>query len=243
MRAMISPTCPSAVPSTSAPPRRASRTVTSRRSAAWRSRAVALDPFADPAPPREDLPDSDWCERVVVGRGSKHSDHEGDTLVVRAFTREDVPDVAALLLGSGMSGFPTERRTLEVYLAGAIGAFPFGTYLVGVLNGEVVATVGVSFNADTRRKFTTLAPPVDEAYLSDLTVLEERRGGGLGVAMLRGAEAFARAMKSDEMWLHVALKKPKVCALYADNGYSVAGIDPGLFGWRGRLLMRRKMFE
>jgi len=162
-------------------------------------------------------------------------------MVVRAFAEDDVDDVAKLLLDSGMLGFPTERATLRAYLLGTIGAYPYGTYLVGVVEGEIVATVGVSFNAETRRSFSSLAPPSDEAYLSDLTVDVDARGRGLGSAMLRGAEDFARAMGANEMWLHVALKKPKVCAMYYDRGYGVAGVDPGLFGWRGRLLMRKKI--
>jgi hypothetical protein len=32
-----------------------------------------------------------------------------------------------------------------------------------------------------------------------------------------------------------------VIALYRDHGYGVGGIDPGLLGWRGRLLMKRKL--
>lgn len=163
-------------------------------------------------------------------------------MTVRAFGAEDVGDVATLLLESGMQGFPTERRTLEVYLANAVGAFPYGTYLVGSLDdGEVAATVGVSFNEETRRRFSSLSPPSDEGYLSDLTVALDKRGAGLGVAMLHGAEEFARAMGSREMWLHVALKKPGVVSLYRQHGYAVRGVDPGLFGWRGRLLMSRNM--
>ena len=57
--------------------------------------------------------------------------------------------------------------------------------------GAIVATVGVSFNAQTRRRFATLRPPPDAAYLSDLTVLVAERGSGLGEAMLAAAEAFA----------------------------------------------------
>ena len=210
----------------------------------------------------------------------------GYTLVAGAFMREEVPVVADLLLGSGMAGFPLERRTLEVYLQGAVPAFPYGTYLVGRLraptsvrdqnagavaqsakeeeeeeeacdtpacpasswseekaswHGPVVATVGVSFNQDTRRKFSSLSPPSDAAYLSDLTVLVAERGEGLGRAMLAAAEAFAADMRTPAMYLHVAMKKPGVVKLYKEEGYAVCGVDPGVFGWRGRLLMRKKM--
>ena len=141
----------------------------------------------------------------------------GYTLLVNAFTAEEVPVVADLLLGSGMAGFPLERRTLEVYLRGAVPAFPYGTYLVGRLrapvarrtaatdeaapadddvelvapasswseekaaaHGPIVATVGVSFNAETRRRFSSLSPPTDCGYLSDLTVFESERDRGSG---------------------------------------------------------------
>ena len=43
------------------------------------------------------------------------------------------------------------------------------------------------------------------------------------------------------MYLHVALKKPGVVRLYRDEGYAIAGFDPGILGWRGRLLMRKSM--
>ena len=48
-------------------------------------------------------------------------------------------------------------------------------------------------------------------------------------------------MRSPWMYLHVALKKPGVVRLYRDEGYGVAGFDPGILGWRGRLLMRKSM--
>ena len=57
----------------------------------------------------------------------------GYVLVCSTFTKDDVPAVADLLLGSGMAGFPLERKTLLVYLGGAVPAFPQGTYLVGRL--------------------------------------------------------------------------------------------------------------
>ena len=59
--------------------------------------------------------------------------------------------------------------------------------------------------------------------------------------MLAAAEEFARDMRSPWMCLHVALKKPGVVRLYRDEGYDVVGVDPGILGWRGRLLMRKSM--
>ena len=190
------------------------------------------------------------------------------------------------MLNSGMAGFPLERRTLLVYLRGAVPAFPNGTYLIGRLraprsgpregggdgafpagegskdfndaasfasprsswseekasaHGPVVATVGVSFSEATRRKFSSLAPPSDAAYLSDLTVFEAERGNGLGIAMLAAAERFAVDMRAPSMYLHVATKKPGVVKLYKSQGYAIRAVDPGIFGWRGRLLMRKPM--
>ena len=102
--------------------------------------------------------------------------------------------------------------------------------------------MGVSFSEATRRKFSSLAPPSDAAYLSDLTVFEAERGNGLGIAMLAAAERFAVDMRALAMYLHVATKKPGVVRLYLNRGrYAVRAVDPGLFGWRGRLLMRKPM--
>ena len=238
-----------------------------------------MDPFADPVVPRDSdarLPDLDWTAEVPVTEGK----FAGYTLLASAFTGEEVEAVADLLLGSGMAGFPLERRTLLVYLRGAVPAFPHGTYLVGRLrapragtmegrslsdaaltlddaslasprsswseekssaHGPVVATVGVSFTEATRRTFSSLKPPSDAAYLSDLTVFEQERGNGLGIAMLAAAEAFAVDMKSPSMYLHVATKKPGVVKLYKSQGYAIRAVDPGIFGWRGRLLMRKPM--
>jgi ribosomal protein S18 acetylase RimI-like enzyme len=264
---------------------RVSRGATSssgRRDTRWRhpTRAASrVDPFADPVVPRDPdarLPDLDWTAEVPVTEGK----FAGYTLLASAFTGEEVEAVADLLLGSGMAGFPLERRTLLVYLRGAVPAFPHGTYLVGRLrapragtiegrslpdasltlddaslasprsswseekssaHGPVVATVGVSFTEATRRKFSSLKPPSDAAYLSDLTVFEQERGNGLGIAMLAAAEAFAVDMKSPSMYLHVATKKPGVVKLYKSQGYAIRAVDPGIFGWRGRLLMRKPM--
>ena len=261
---------------------------TGRRDTRWRHPARAafrVDPFADPAVPRDPdarLPDLDWTVEVPVTEGK----FAGYTLLANAFTDEEVEAVADLLLNSGMAGFPLERRTLLVYLRGAVPAFPNGTYLIGRLraprsgpregggdgafpagegskdfndaasfasprsswseekasaHGPVVATVGVSFSEATRRKFSSLAPPSDAAYLSDLTVFEAERGNGLGIAMLAAAERFAVDMRSPAMYLHVATKKPGVVRLYKSQGYGVRAVDPGLFGWRGRLLMRKPM--
>ena len=254
---------------------------TGRRYTRWRHPARAafrVDPFADPAVPRDPdarLPDLDWTVEVPVTEGK----FAGYTLLASAFTGEEVEAVADLLLGSGMAGFPLERRTLLVYLRGAVPAFPHGTYLVGRLrapragtiegrsedaastldaaslasprsswseekssaHGPVVATVGVSFTEATRRKFSSLKPPSDAAYLSDLTVFEQERGNGLGIAMLAAAERFAVDMKSPSMYLHVATKKPGVVKLYKSQGYAIRAVDPGIFGWRGRLLMRKPM--
>jgi ribosomal protein S18 acetylase RimI-like enzyme len=237
-----------------------------------------VDPFADPVVPRDldaRLPDLDWTAEVPVTEGK----FAGYTLLASAFTGEEVEAVADLLLGSGMAGFPLERRTLLVYLRGAVPAFPHGTYLVGRLrapragtiegrsedaastldaaslasprsswseekssaHGPVVATVGVSFTEATRRKFSSLAPPSDAAYLSDLTVFETERGNGLGIAMLAAAERFAVDMRAPSMYLHVATKKPGVVKLYKSQGYAIRAVDPGIFGWRGRLLMRKPM--
>ena len=267
---------------------------TGRRDTRWRhpTRAASrVDPFADPVVPRDPdvrLPDLDWTAEVPVTEGK----FAGYTLLVSAFTDEEVEAVADLLLGSGMAGFPLERSTLLVYLRGAVPAFPDGTYLIGRLraprrgpaealandgaarasgteeepgrdadadaselwgprsswseekssaHGPVVATVGVSFSEATRRKFSSLAPPSDAAYLSDLTVFEAERGNGLGIAMLAAAERFAVDMRAPAMYLHVATKKPGVVRLYKNQGYAVRAVDPGLFGWRGRLLMRKPM--
>lgn len=46
-------------------------------------------------------------------------------------------------------------------------------------------------------------------------------------------------MRTPAMYLHVAMKKPGVVKLYKDEGYGVCGVDPGIFGWRGRLLMKK----
>jgi ribosomal protein S18 acetylase RimI-like enzyme len=264
---------------------RVSRGATSssgRRDTRWRhpTRAASrVDPFADPVVPRDPdarLPDLDWTAEVPVTEGK----FAGYTLLASAFTGEEVEAVADLLLGSGMAGFPLERRTLLVYLRGAVPAFPHGTYLVGRLrapragtiegrslpdasstlddaslssprsswseekssaHGPVVATVGVSFTEATRRKFSSLAPPSDAAYLSDLTVFEAERGNGLGIAMLAAAERFAVDMRAPSMYLHVATKKPGVVKLYKSQGYAIRAVDPGIFGWRGRLLMRKPM--
>ena len=250
-------------------------------------RTARIDPFADDpvvSSGSSSLPDVGWTMEVPVTTGK----FAGYVLVCAAFTKDDVPAVADLLLGSGMAGFPLEKKTLLVYLGGAVPAFPQGTYLVGRLRaprdrtrerlredcadgveaparcdvdaddaadapmsswseeksvayGPIVATVGVSFDGATRRRFTSLSPPTDCGYLSDLTVTEAERGEGLGRAMLAAAEEFARDMRSPWIYLHVALKKPGVVRLYRDEGYDVVGVNPGILGWRGRLLMRKSM--
>ena len=129
------------------------------------------DPFAD-AP--EDLPDPGWSTEVLVAEGK----FAGYTLLVNAFTAEEVPVVADLLLGSGMAGFPLERRTLEVYLRGAVPAFPYGTYLVGRLRAPVARRTAATarFRPPRRRR---------------------RRAGGPRVVVVGGESGRARTDRGD----------------------------------------------
>ena len=311
------------------------------------SPAIARDdPFADAATPAaadDDaaaaaLPRVDWTVEVRVTEGK----FAGYTLLCSAFIDDDVPRVADLLLGSGMAGFPLERRTLETYLRGAVPAFPYGTYLVGRLRAPRVG-VGGGARARTSSATTTTDSTTDprpaarrrrgarrnrprtarscapsacpstprrdggsrrcrrrrtrrtsaissssranavraSSFLTLVPIRPRSRGErrslrtfagasirprhafnprprrlstplltpfnstptgeGLGSAMLRAAETFARDMKSEHMYLHVATKKPGVVRLYRGAGYTIRGVDPGLFGWRGRLLMRKEM--
>lgn len=100
-------------------------------------------------------------------------------------------------------------------------------------SGEIVAVADLSEQprdgkvpGDFRfpRPWSRLTPwatrPSRVAYICNLAVLEKWRGQGLGTSLLRSCEKIARERWDfSEVYLHAATAKPKLLAMYGQQGY------------------------
>ena len=67
--------------------------------------------------------------------------------------------------------------------------------------------------------------PAEHGYISDLVVTATRRGAGIGRALLRAAEARARAAGAQVVRLSVLAENHPARALYRDEGFEDSEID------------------
>jgi ribosomal protein S18 acetylase RimI-like enzyme len=92
-----------------------------------------------------------------------------------------------------------------------------GAVLVAECAGEVVGFVSVWTRYRSNEPDDDPAP---HGFVSDLVVLASHRGRGIGRALLRAAEARARAAGADRVLLSVKAGNAGARALYAAEGYA-----------------------
>jgi ribosomal protein S18 acetylase RimI-like enzyme len=68
-------------------------------------------------------------------------------------------------------------------------------------------------------------PQADYAYVSDLVVLATWRRRGIGRALLRRAEAYARALGMDAIGIGVMAGNREARALYDADGYRAVHVE------------------
>eukprot|EP00882_Tetradesmus_deserticola_P030220 GHRQ01033915.1.p1 GENE.GHRQ01033915.1~~GHRQ01033915.1.p1 ORF type:complete len:235 (+),score=67.45 GHRQ01033915.1:78-782(+) len=120
---------------------------------------------------------------------------------------------------------------------------------------RLVGVASLSFSQRGREPFSSLAPPAQQPYLSNMAVDPKVRRQGIGRAMLEACDAAAQDRGQDTVWLHVRQADAAALQLYTSYGYVEVGRDPaavpGVFGlllWQGtaravrpRILMKRSL--
>jgi ribosomal protein S18 acetylase RimI-like enzyme len=91
-----------------------------------------------------------------------------------------------------------------------------GGLLVAEEAGQVVGYVALCLEPEPADYWTTLA---GYAYISDLVVLPEQRGRGLGRALLAEAEHLARRLGANALKINVLARNSAAWSLYRSAGF------------------------
>lgn len=141
------------------------------------------------------------------------------TVTTRWAVPADEDALAALdaVAWDSRSGFPS--------MSGRGGPFfsestPPSVVLVAELDGAVVGYLKL-------KPWTPLEENAHVLGLQGIATLPSARGRGVGTALLRAAEAVARARGARKIWLGVFGTNPRAQALYAREGYVVEGVRRG----------------
>jgi len=153
---------------------------------------------------------------------------------VRVLEERDVDAVGPLLAEAGLLSEAQGRA----WARAAVGAFPEAACLVGEVDGRAVGVVGLSFGLASRQPFTSLVPPDDVAYLSELAVSARVRRAGVATCLMGAAEAFASMMGFSALYLHCRYSDRGAFALYANRGYTIEANDPALLPRRRALKVK-----
>jgi ribosomal-protein-alanine N-acetyltransferase len=138
----------------------------------------------------------------------------------------DVPRLAALHAASFETGWTEEGIAELLDNAGAIGL---------VVEG-----------ADGPDGFLIAREAAGEAEIITVAVDPARRGRGLGLQLVEGVIAAARAAGAETLFLEVATDNPAALALYARAGFAEAGRRPRYYARRAgpavdALILRRDL--
>ena len=177
--------------------------------------------------------EADDCREAVVSRFAfAGSSPTLGPVKVRVLDRRDVGVVAPLLAEAGLLSEAQGREWAKA----AVGSFPEAACLVGELeDGVAVGVVGLSFGLASRQQFTSLVPPDNVAYLSELAVSSGARRAGVATALMDAAEAFSCMMGFESLYLHCRYSDKGAFDLYAKRGYVVSKSDPALLPRRRAL--------
>lgn len=141
------------------------------------------------------------------------------TVATRWAVPSDEDTLAALdaVAWDSRSGFPSVMTRGGPFLSDAT---PPSTLLVAEIDGELVGYLKL-------KHWTELAENAHVLGVQGVAVHPDRRGRGVGTALLRAAESAARAQGARKIWLGVFSTNPRAQALYAREGYVVEGVRRG----------------
>ncbi len=143
---------------------------------------------------------------------------DAEGLVIREARRADLPAIVALFAADAVGGHgdTTDPAALPGYLEAfdRIAASPADRLFVGLLDGEVVGTFQV-----------TLTPMMVGRGRLVLTIegvqtRADRRGRGIGAAMMREAVAIARAAGADMVQLSSNAARTEAHRFYERLGFN-----------------------
>jgi GNAT superfamily N-acetyltransferase len=145
--------------------------------------------------------------------------HDRAGATFRVATKEDVAAVVALLTDDAL-GAAREERDLDRYHAAfdAISAEGGNAIIVGEAGGRVVATYQLTFIAGLSRQ------GMRRAQVEAVRVAAELREQGIGEAMMRDAEARARAAGCGLLQLTTDKRRERAHAFYDRLGYEASHI-------------------
>jgi len=151
------------------------------------------------------------------------------TISTRPWSHADLAVVQALLLETWLEAYGSfiPREDLVGYLHAhyslakleALVADPDVTGLVAELGGVVVAYAKL-YHARAEQRF----------YVHQLYVLPSKQGLGLGRRLMACAEARARELGADRIWLGVMVKNELAVGWYRRMGYTVTETAPFVMG-------------
>ncbi len=148
---------------------------------------------------------------------------------IRRWTQADLPTVQRLLLDTWLDAYGSfiPRGDLVGYLntqysqakLEALFADPDVTGLVAEVDGAVAGYAKL-YHARAEQRF----------YVHQLYILPARQGLGLGHRLMACAEAHARELGTDRIWLGVMVKNAQAVAWYKKMGFTVTETAPFVMG-------------
>lgn len=135
---------------------------------------------------------------------------------LRPATREDLPAVVALLAADQLATPPESADDLDPYLAAfeAIDRDPAHLLLVGEIDGQVIATMQLSFLPGIARRGAW------RAEIEDVRVNAAHRGHGIGAAMITWSIEEARRRGCTLVQLTTNKQRTDAHRFYARLGFA-----------------------
>ena len=150
-------------------------------------------------------------------------------LLIRRWTREDLPTIQTLLLESWLDAYASfiPREDVVGYLhtqyslakLEALFADPDVTGLVAELDGTVAGYAKL-FHARAEQR----------CYVHQLYIRPARQGLGLGHRLMACAEDRARELGADRIWLGVMVKNTQAVTWYKKMGFTISETAPFVMG-------------
>ncbi len=143
--------------------------------------------------------------------GERDRRDTAEDLVIRAAVPEDEDRIRALFREMLRTIYQTD--TVKGYGPGALDRYWRGgeDRIFAAAEGKVVGFLSVEIHREAQ----------DYAYLDDFSVTESMRGRGIGTALLKRAETYARGLGIPAVLLHVEKSNGQARRLYERLGWSV----------------------
>ena len=135
----------------------------------------------------------------------KESSDMNDTLIFRQMTEEDIEQILEIEQASFATPWSREAFYNELYQN------QFAVYLVLEEKGRVVGYCGVWI-------------VVDEAHITNVALLPEFRGKGMGEAIMRQLMLVAKGKGAQTMTLEVRVSNDVARSLYRKLGFQEGGL-------------------